>query len=153
MIEKIRKFLGDSGESQHEGRQNHDVRIAVCALLLEMANIDGEFSDSERDAILRTLKEEYELDDGMAQEIMEAAAGELSESLDLWTFTNLINQNFSEDEKIKVVEMLWKVLYADGILDKHEDYLVRKLNRLLRLNLRKLVQAKQGAKDPDEDIR
>lgn len=150
MLEKIREFLGESVESEQEKPQNHDVRIAVCALLLEMANIDGEFNDDERDAILNTLKEEYELDDDMAKEIMEAAASELSESLDLWTFTNMINQNFSEDEKIRVVEMLWKVLYADGILDKHEDYLVRKLNRLLRLNLRKLVQAKHSVKDPDE---
>ena len=56
--------------------------------------------------------------------------------------TNLINQNYSIEEKIRIIEMIWKLAYTDGKLDKHEDYLVHKLARLLRLTHKQLIEAK-----------
>jgi uncharacterized tellurite resistance protein B-like protein len=78
--------------------------------------------------------------------LLEASNEELKGSIDLWQFTNLINHNYSIEEKIRVVEMVWNVVYADGKLDKHEDYLVHKLATLFRLTHKQLIEAKLKVK-------
>ena len=107
-----------------------------------MANIDGEFTDVERKNILSILKGHFQFSNEYADELLEASNEELKRSIDLWQFTNLINQNYSRDEKIQIIEMVWQIVYADGRLDKHEDYLVHKLAKLLRLTHKQLIDAK-----------
>lgn len=149
MIDLVKKFFGktkeDGPEDQGKGT-SHDISIATCALFLEMANIDGEFSESERENIISVLKKEYDLSDEHAVSLLEASHEELKGSIDLWQFTNLINQNYSTEEKLQIIETIWKIAYTDGRLDKHEDYLVHKLAKLLRLNHKQLIEAKLRAK-------
>ena len=141
----LKKVFGRSPE-QEPGKtdpaREDDLRIATCALFLELANIDSEFSEQERDSILALLKTEYGLSDEHALHLAKAAMDQLKGSIDLWQFTNLINENYSEAEKVRVVELMWKIVYADGKLDKHEDYLVHKLASLLRLQHKQLIEAK-----------
>ncbi len=144
MIDLVKKFFGkkiNNGTAEREDSV-HDLRIATCALLLEMSRIDGEFSESERQGILSIIKREYEVDNEHITAIIETADKELNGSLDLWQFTNLINQNYTQEEKIKIIEMVWRIAYTDGSLDKHEDFLVHKLANLLRLTHRQLIDAK-----------
>lgn len=141
-LKRIFETKTEERSSQTNEVKEQDIRIATCALFLEMVNIDGEFSDAERESIMSILKEEYDLSEEHALELSETANKELQGSIDLWRFTNLINENYSEEEKIRVVELLWKLLYADGKVDEHEDYLVRKLASLLRLSHKKLIEAK-----------
>jgi len=119
-----------------------DLRIAVCALFLEIANIDDEFSEEERDSILSILQSEYGISKESALELARRAMSELEGSIDMWRFTNLINENYTEAEKLRVVELLWRVVYADGKLEKHEDYLLHKLGSLLRLTHKQLIAEK-----------
>ena len=145
MIDLVRRFFekGQGPGSADQGTtESHDVRVAVCAIFLEMANIDGEFSASERDDVISLLKRQYGLSDQHVVDLMEASQKGLKDSIDLWQFTNLINQNYSRDEKIQIIEMVWQIVYADGRLDKHEDYLVHKLAKLLRLTDKDLIDAK-----------
>ncbi|MBW2631239.1 MAG: TerB family tellurite resistance protein [Deltaproteobacteria bacterium] len=144
MIDLVKKFFGKTTEHGPAGREEsfHDVRIATCALLLEMSQIDGDFSESEREGIISIVKREYEVDDEHITEIIETADKELKGSLDLWQFTNLINHNYTQEEKIKIIEMVWRIAYTDGTLDKHEDFLVHKLANLLRLTHQQLIDAK-----------
>jgi len=122
-----------------------DVRIAACALFLEMARVDGEFNDVERDRVLAILKNEYHLSDEDALALIQATDQELEQSIDLWQFTKRINQRHSDEEKISIIQLLWKIVYADGTLDKHERYLVHKLSGLLRLSHKELIDAKVRA--------
>ena len=145
MIDRIRRFFGKGQGADSAGQgdtESHDVRVAVCAIFLEMANIDGEFSASERDDVISLLKRQYGLSDEHVVELMGASQKGLKDSIDLWQFTNLINQNYSRDEKIQIIEMVWQIVYADGRLEKHEDYLVHKLAKLLRLTDKDLIGAK-----------
>lgn len=119
-----------------------DLRVATCALFLEIANIDDEFSEEERRSVLAILQNEYGLSGEHALELAQRAMSELESSVDTWQFTNLINENYSESEKMRVVELLWQVVYADGKLDEHEDYLVHKVASLLRLTHKQLIAAK-----------
>ena len=145
MIDKLKSLFGTAAREL----PSIDVEVisdrvypATCAILLELANIDGEFSDNERDHIIEVFKEKYSLPEEDVLELMEASEKELKESIDLWQFTNLINQNFSLEEKIQIMETVWKVAYADGTLDENEDYLAHKVANLLRLNHKQLIDAK-----------
>ena len=144
MLDKLKKFLGESGDRSAAKKETtvQQIRIAACALLLEMAAIDGSFSEPEKESIISILKNDYDLSDEHATVLMEAADEKLRKSIDLWQFTNLINQNYTKDEKIQIIETVWQVVYADGRLDKHEDYLVHKLAKLLRLSHKELIDAK-----------
>lgn len=122
--------------------EEEDIRTATCALFLEMASIDGEFSENERENIVNILKEEYDVSEEYAAKLTKTAQEELLGSSDLWQFTNLINENYSEDERVRVVELLWRLMLTDGKIDQHEEYLVRKLASLLRLSHKKLIEAK-----------
>lgn len=148
MIDLIKKFFDKStsgGDSDQERERSHDIRIATCAVLLEMANIDNEFSESERENITTILKRDYHLSDEHAEELIQASNEELKGSIDLWRFTNLINRNYSIAEKIRIIEIVWEIAYADGRLDKHEDYLIHKLAKLLHLTHKQLIEAKLKA--------
>jgi len=145
MIDRIRQFFGKSvpaASADKKPANAHDIRVATCALFLEMAHIDGEFSDSERENIIAILKKDYQLSDDRIAELLKASQEELKESVDLWQFTNLINQNYSPEEKIRIIEMIWGIVYTDGKLDQYEDYLVHKLAKLLRLTHKQLIDAK-----------
>jgi uncharacterized tellurite resistance protein B-like protein len=107
-----------------------------------MANIDTEFGEAERGHIVSMLTGEYGLSEEYASELMRLARGELEGSIDLWRFTNLINQNYTKEEKMQVVELIWRLVYADGHLSDHENYLVHKLGKMFRLTHRELINAK-----------
>ena len=78
----------------------------------------------------------------MAAELLDLSHKKIEQSIDLWQYTNLMKKNYSLEEKIKVIESIWKVIYADGRLDPHEDYLVHKLSPLLGLSHKQLIDAK-----------
>lgn len=143
MIDFFKRVFGEQVIEVHPGGvQHHDPRIAACALLLEMAHVDGEFIGEEKENLLSLIKSEYGLSGSDANEMIKAAEEELSNSLDLWKFADMINDNFSLEEKLRVVELLWELVYTDGKLDKHEDYLMHKLAHLLRITHSQLIDAK-----------
>ena len=144
-IDLVKKFFDRHTEdlpADKRSKRPRDIRMATCALLLEMAKIDDQFSESERENIIRILKNNYNLPDDDVTALMEATEEGLKESIDLWRFTTLINKNYSIEEKIQIIEMVWKIAYADGRLEKHEDYLVHKMANLLRLDHKQLIEAK-----------
>jgi len=148
MLELLKKFFSqptDRDEGSLENDNALKVGVATCALFLEMAHIDGEFDDRERTHILQILKKQLGFSEEQVAPIMEAAKEELEGSIDLWRFTSLINQNYTMGEKIQVIEEVWRIAYADGHLDKHEDYLVHKMADLLRLTHKQLIDAKLRA--------
>jgi uncharacterized tellurite resistance protein B-like protein len=153
MIDLVKKFFDKphQGRPVRQGKERlHDIRVATCALFLEMAAIDGEFSDLERERIVSILKKDFDLSDEYAVELLDAANAELKKSIDLWQFTNLINENYSIEEKTRIIAMVWKIVYTDGKLDMHEDYLAHKLAKLLRLTHKQLVDAKLRILHGDE---
>jgi len=88
------------------------------------------------------LKEKYGLTGEHADALMAEAEKELEESVDLWQFARLINENYTNDEKIEIIETLWRVVYVDGKMDQYEHYLMNKMKNLLRLSHNQLIDAK-----------
>jgi len=144
MIENIKKLFTEKIQpaKEEEHQDQTKISIATCALLLEMAHADSEFSDEEKQPILDILKVNFKLTEKDAEDLLYLAEQERQESLDLWQFTNLINKNYSRKDKLRVVDTLWKVIYSDGKVDQHEDYLIRKLTYLLNLQHEDMIEAK-----------
>jgi len=140
MIDLVKNFFS-TREKEQEGGE-HDIHIATCALLLEMSQIDGDFSEEERRRILSTVCRDFAVSDEVAKTLLEASQEELQGSRDLWQFTTLINQHYSEAEKIGIIETVWRIAYTDGRLDQYEDFLVHKLANMLYLQHHQLIDAK-----------
>jgi uncharacterized tellurite resistance protein B-like protein len=109
------------------------LRLAACALLVELARADGEFSEVERAHIADILVREFRVAPPGAQELMTAADQSLREAVDLHQFTAIINARYGETERASLAELLWCVVDADGVLSQHEASLIRRMGGLLDL--------------------
>lgn len=121
------------------------VRVAACALLLELAHADGEFSAQEQQHIEAAVARHFGLDAESTQQLLALAAAERSTSIDHFNFTRVINQQFDLSQKMVLAEVMWGVILADGKIQDHEAYLVRKVANLLNLAPAYLSQARQAA--------
>ena len=101
--------------------------------------------------IKNIMQSEFDISENKIDEIIELSNEERKESLDLWQFTNLINENFSKEEKIKVIEYIWQVIYADEKVDQYEEYLIRKLSYLLNVDHKDMIEAKLRVKYQGDD--
>lgn len=121
------------------------VRVAACALLLEVAHADGEFSAEEREHIEGALGRHFGIDDATRDELLALADKERRQSIDHFQFTRLITEHYDLGQKMVLAELMWGVILADGEVAKHEAYLVRKLANLLELEPAYLAQARKRA--------
>ena len=128
----------------NERTEAERLRAATCVLLLEIAHADKELHPMEEAVIRDVLQNRFELSEDAAEELVGYATEQRKGSVDLFQFTRLINQGFSVDDKIQLIEQLWQVVYADGVLHQYEDALVGKLSGLLRLTHKQLIDAKLG---------
>ena len=141
MLNRIKTLLAAGPPAEPETAHER-IQVATCVLLLEMAHTDGEFHAMEGTLIQDLLQQKFDLSERATAELMEYARQESEASLDLYQFARQINENFTLDEKLEMMDVLWRIIYADGVLDNYEDYLVRQLATLLRLSHRQMIDAK-----------
>jgi uncharacterized tellurite resistance protein B-like protein len=145
VLERIRDLLfGPRTAPPSEREQAERLRAATGVLLLEIAHADKEFHPMEEAVIREALQDRFGLSEGAADELVSYAAEQRKGSVDLFQFTRLINQGFTAEEKLELIEQLWRVVYADGVLHQYEDALVGKVAGLLHLSHRQLIDAKLG---------
>jgi uncharacterized tellurite resistance protein B-like protein len=144
MLNTLKRFFNKITEETDStgATTQHDIRVAACALFVEIARIDETFTPQEMETVLSILKRRYHLSPEHADALITEAEKELENSVDLWQFAKLINENYSNEEKVELVEMLWQVVYVDGEMDDYEHYLMNKLKNLLRLSHDQLINAK-----------
>jgi uncharacterized tellurite resistance protein B-like protein len=129
-IEAIRAFFGSRPATADPARPD-PVVVAACALLLEIAHADAEFKPEERERIARHIREEMGVDDGALREVFRIAEEERRESVDLYHFTRTLKDSLTRDQRLKLVEALWGVVYSDGSLSEVESHLARRIAELL----------------------
>lgn len=145
MIDRLLSLFKPRVREAVEGDDPRRLQVATCALLVEIARIDSQFSDEERERIVQIMRTRFRLSEEDASEILHAAEEEVRDSVHLWQFTHLINNNFSILEKEEVVELLWRVIYEDGRLDRYEDHLIHRIASLLNLTHKQMIDAKLKA--------
>ena len=152
MIDIIKQFFANGSQTDQEeakGSSGHDLRVATCALFLEIGRIDETFTQAELDTLISILKERYGLSGENVDALIQEADRELEDSVDYWQFANLINKNYSVEERIGIVETLWRIVFVDGRMDRYEHYLMGKLGKLLRLTHEQLIDAKMRVLYPN----
>jgi len=146
MLSSIKKFFSSSMSPPPEADDKEaakDIRLAACALLLELAHADREFTEDERQHLESAVRRQFGLDAAEAGRLLELAEAERDEAVDLWQFTSLIAENYSTGQKVVLAEIMWGLVYSDGDLASKEDYLMRKISNLLRLEPGYLAEARK----------
>ena len=148
----LNKLEDESAQGENERFER--THIAACVVLLEAAKYDSEFSSIEKETIEAILKNEFSISADAIEDLMKIAEEKREDSVDLWEFTDVINQHFSREEKINIIELAWKVIYADEKLDMYEDHYIHILAKLFRLEHKELIDAKLNilySEDDDDD--
>ena len=141
MLTTLKSFLLGAPKEQLEEADN--LQVAVVALLIRAATSDAEFSGEERDAIRRIATESFGLAADEVSALVAAAEGEEAETLDLHRWTQAIKQAYSEEERVGLIEKMWEVVYADGVLDDYEANLLRRVAGLIYVPDRQSGEARQ----------
>ena len=115
--------------AKKSGEEN--LQIACAALLIEMMHIDDQLKKEEQASIVSRLETQFSLSPEQTSSLIELAEEQRKAATDYFQFTHLINREFSTEQKIKLIESLWRIAYADGDLSMYEEYLVRKISDLV----------------------
>jgi uncharacterized tellurite resistance protein B-like protein len=148
MLDSIRSFFNRKMEANGRTDATEDtyrLHVAACALLLELAYADEQFSDSERAHIEAVMQRHFGLDSETAQSLIELADAERKASTDLYQFTSLIRNSYDLGQKTLLAEIMWGLILTDGEIARHEGYLLRKIGNLLDLKPGYLAQARAAA--------
>jgi uncharacterized tellurite resistance protein B-like protein len=152
VLEAIRRFVRERlagpeppSAPGKESASPSRLQLAACALLLELAHADDEFSPAERQHIDSTLKRHFGLDEATAAELIRLAEAERGQALDHFQFTRLVAAEYDLSQKMVLAEVMWGVILADGRLSDHETHLVRKMASLMQLEPAYLSQARRAA--------
>lgn len=141
MLNKILSLLQNERPAS-AGERFTRVQVATCALLLEVAHSDGHYQVVEERIVHDLLAGMFELPADTIAELVDFARDHQQNSTDLFQFAREINAHFSTEEKLAVMEGVWRLIYADGVLDKFEDSIARQLATLLRLSHKEAIGCK-----------
>ena len=146
MISKFKALLTGRPapvDAKTADQNSERLRVATSALLIEAASMDGHFDDDEQATVAALLKDHFELDAEDTDDLMEEGRKAVAHSGELYGFTRIIKDNFSEEERIRMIEMLWEVAYSDGELHHFEANLVRRVTGLLYVSDRESGEARK----------
>jgi len=144
MIDSIRAWInGTWPDHREEAGGQQALQLALTALLVEAANSDDRFDETERGAIAGLLQRRFTLPRSEAADLLAAGRTAASESAELFHFTRIINERLSFEERVELIEMLWEVAYADRVLDEYEDSLLRRIGGLIYVPDRERGEARQ----------
>jgi len=144
MFKQIKQLFSTFNE-QPAQMQEHDLKTAVAALLIEVMRADTQQQDDELKTLTFTLKKYFELPDAEVDELMQSAGKSLDEAIDYFQFSKQINNQCSAQQRIDIVELLWRLAYADGELDPQEEYVIRRVANLLYVTHEDFIAAKLAA--------
>ena len=120
---------------------------ACIALLLETSMADEILDESELMALKNTLQKDFQINENEIDELIDLAKENVEDSNSLYEFTRDINDNLDAAERVKLIESMWKIAYADGNIDKYEEHIIRKVSNLIYVAHSDFIKAKLSAKE------
>jgi len=148
MLRAIREFFEQHiGQAAAPAQEAHRLQLATAALLVEVVRSDGGIAPAERQALLAAIGARFALAPEEAATLIDLAEQETRLANDTFQFTSLINRSFSPSQKLRLVELMWQVAYADATLGAHEQHVLRKLAELLHVPHGDYIAAKMRARD------
>ncbi len=151
-MRNLTKWISDrlSGNTSAAAEDGEGFRLAVAALMVEVLRADHETDDAERRQVIESIGRQLGLGESDGRELLELAERRVDASHDLYQFTSLVNRACSEEEKLRLVEQLWRVAGADSVIHKYEEHLIRRIADLLHVPHRAFIVAKLRAADGEQ---
>lgn len=149
MLNKLSRFIErhlQPADGVSPALSDHQKQLAVAALLVEVAMADHQFSELELQNINGILKRKFSLSPDELDELVNLAKHETNHATSLHQFTQLINQYCSQEEKFNLMKAMWEMAYADGDLNKYEDYIIRKVADLIYVPHSEFIRTKSLVK-------
>ena len=140
------KKLFEVPATESEAERAHRLQLAAAALLVETARADFSEDEIEEAALRRLLCETLDLSLQEVDQLVRQAGEQLDEATSLYDFTRVINDHYSAAQKLELISSMWRVAYADGRLDKYEEYLIRQVAELTYVPHSDYIRAKLAAK-------
>ena len=148
MFDSINRFFQDRlTPTEAEADDAQRLQIATCVLLLEVAHADDEFSTDEREKIAQLIGRRFQLDARESAELLTMADEVRQSEDDVYQFSRLVNESFTRPRKLAILDLLWEVVFSDGVLEAHEDALMHKLGTLLGVRHEELMAVKVQVKN------
>ena len=145
MLKYLENFFKDrlkTDEKDINELSEQKIMVATAAIFLEMAYADFEIDPQEEQEISTSLKNIFNIEQDEIDRLFQEAKTKRADNIDIWNFVHLLKDNFSREMRIIILENLWRLVFADGRVDKYEDALIRKLTTLLGLEHSDMIQAK-----------
>lgn len=147
MLASIKKFFEAELEDPNTGHLVESKRQLACAaLLIEVATIDNRLDKRELAAMYKILQQKFGISPDECSKLTELAKSEFEDASSTYQFTRLVNDHCSYEEKFGVVKDMWAIAFADGHLDKYEEYIIRKVSELIHVAHGDFIRAKQAAR-------
>ena len=144
MIKRIKDLLSNFSNQEEEIKDEKISSLdkACSALLIEVAYADKIFDESEINSLKESLKETYNINEEIINELISDAKKTVDESTSLYEYTRVVNDEFDYSDKLELLSRIWKLAFADGNLDKYEDHLIRKISDLIHISHSDFIKIK-----------
>ena len=144
MIKRIKDLLSNFSNQEEDVKDEKISSLdkACSALLIEVAYADKIFDESEIISLKESLKETYDIDDIIIDELISDAKKTVDESTSLYEYTRVVNDEFEYSDKLELLSRIWRLAFADGNLDKYEDHLIRKISDLIHISHSDFIKIK-----------
>jgi uncharacterized tellurite resistance protein B-like protein len=144
MLDGLRQFIADivSPDAEDRAFDDTDYRLAATALLVHVVSLDGEPTEVEKRKLHSLIESRFKLDPGTADKLIASATRVEGEAVDLYHFTSVIMRSVNEEGRLRIVEMMWELVYADGQVSEFEDNVVWRAADLLGISSRDRIDLK-----------
>jgi uncharacterized tellurite resistance protein B-like protein len=142
----FRRHLAPGGADSAEAAEKR-ARVAAAALLVEVVRSDSEFSDVERAAVEAAARRKFGLTEEESRQLVELAEAQSARAHDLYQFTSQVNAAFTAEEKVRLIEELWRVAWADDALHRYEEHLIRRVADLIHVPHSAFIATKLRVQD------
>lgn len=146
MLDFFKNALLSTCENNKSGSDSEKIKLATCALFLEIANSDDEIAEVELKTIYSIMKDTFDLTDEEVNHLIKLSEEQIQKSVSLFEFTQTINEHFSMDEKYEIVKNLWRIILADNKLDPYEEHLIKIISGNFQFYHKDLIAAKLEVK-------
>lgn len=147
MLQTIKSFFCELTNADESTLDTTDSKqLAAAALMIEVATIDTHFDPLEIKALIKELQRQFQIADEVLHQLIDIAKQEAEDSTSLFQFTRCVNDEFSIEEKFDLLVGMWRIAFADGNLDKYEEYMVRRIADLIYVPHSDFIRAKHTAR-------
>jgi uncharacterized tellurite resistance protein B-like protein len=155
MLNYLKKILyvpqndnkGTFNNKPGETSETKKLEAATCTLFIEVAKADNNFSEEERDKIISIMNTTFELEPDCINDLIELAEKRLEADDSIYDFTNIINNNFTNEQKFELLKNLWRLIYTDDKLDIYEEHMIKKIGGLINMGHEDIIGTKLLVKE------